>query len=483
VAGCAEVTVDLRPDATGTTEAALRVPEDQHLPYFGWLVGPLTRLARRRAMNGFARDVASDLAGRPRPPAPRWFGALPPVPVSHDQAVRLAAIVLVAMLANGQGSLLTQFVSASADTFGVGDRSIGSALAIIRAGVLVSLVAAAFADRVGRRRILLVCLTGAALASVVTALSPSFAVFTGSQLMVRSMTTAVLVVAAIGVVEEAPEGGRAWGVAMLGVALGAGYGVTVVLLPLADIPDLGWRLAFLAGAAAGLLAPSLRRSLRETKRYRTVAEHHTRRGRLRQVFGDYEGPRFLALGLAVFAVNVFAAPSSQLTNRYLLEEHDFSNTSVAVYRAVALSVPGLAGTLLGGILGERWGRRPVGIAGIAVATAMQMTFFLASGVALWLSSAVAILAATAAGVALGALGAELFPTEVRGTSNGLLVVIGVLGSAAGLVAATRLGEVTGSLGAGVALTGLAPLLAAFAVLPFLPETKARQLDTISPPEE
>jgi MFS family permease len=214
-----------------------------------------------------------------------------------------------------------------------------------------------------------------------------------------------------------------------------------------------------------------------------VAEHHTRRGRLRQVFGDYEGPRFLALGLAVFAVNVFAAPSSQLTNRYLLEEHDFSNTSVAVYRAVALSVPGLAGTLLGGILGERWGRRPVGIAGIAVATAMQMTFFLASGVVLWLSSAVAILAATAAGVALGALGAELFPTEVRGTSNGLLVVIGVLGSAAGLVAATRLGEVTGSLGAGVALTGLAPLLAAFAVLPFLPETKARQLDTISPPEE
>ena len=42
---------------------------------------------------------------------------------------------------------------------------------------------------------------------------------------------------------------------------------------------------------------------------------------------------------------------------------------------------------------------------------------------------------------------------------------------------------TGSLGAGVALTGLAPLVAALAILPFLPETRARQLDTISPPEE
>ena len=43
--------------------------------------------------------------------------------------------------------------------------------------------------------------------------------------------------------------------------------------------------------------------------------------------------------------------------------------------------------------------------------------------------------AGAGGIALGTLDAELFPTEVRSTSNAMLYVIGVLGSATGLLLA------------------------------------------------
>jgi predicted MFS family arabinose efflux permease len=45
-------------------------------------------------------------------------------------------------------------------------------------GVLVSLVAAGLADRFGRRRTLLMCVAGAAIANAVTAVAPSFNVFT-----------------------------------------------------------------------------------------------------------------------------------------------------------------------------------------------------------------------------------------------------------------------------------------------------------------
>jgi hypothetical protein len=111
-----------------------------------------------------------------------------------------------------------------------------------------------------------------------------------------------------------------------------------------------------------------------------------------------------------------------------------------------------------------------------------MTFFLGSGATLWVASTLAIVAAACAGLALGAFGTELFPTEVRGTSNALLLVCGVSGSATGLLLATNLETVVGGLGPAIALCGVAPLVAAFLVLPWLPEPAERTLDEISPSE-
>jgi hypothetical protein len=111
-----------------------------------------------------------------------------------------------------------------------------------------------------------------------------------------------------------------------------------------------------------------------------------------------------------------------------------------------------------------------------------MAFFIGDGLLLWVMPMIAIVAAACAGLALGTLDAELFPTEVRGTSNGFLLVCAVAGSASGLVLATQLEDVVGGLGPGIALCGLAPLLAAFLFVPRLPETKARRLDEVSPSE-
>ena len=69
--------------------------------------------------------------------------------------------------------------------------------------------------------------------------------------------------------------------------------------------------------------------------------------------------RFLLLGLAAFLTNVFSAPSSQLTNRYLTHAHDFSNSDVALFRTVTAGLPGIIGVLLASRLAESRGRRPV----------------------------------------------------------------------------------------------------------------------------
>jgi len=159
------------------------------------------------------------------------------------------------------------------------------------------------------------------------------------------------------------------------------------------------------------------------------------------------------------------------------------NSEIALFRTVTAGIPGILGVVLGGRLAESRGRRPVTIAGLTVASLFQMSFFLTGGWFLWVSPMIAIVAALAGGLALGALDTELFPTEVRGTSNGFLLVCAVAGSAVGLVLATSITDAVGGLGPAIALCGVAPLIAAFLVVPRLPETADRRLDDISPSEE
>jgi MFS family permease len=468
-------------DRAGTS-AVFEAESRETAPYFGWFINLLRRIEAPRELRHSVARVTAALEGSAEPDRPRRHPLLPPVPFTSAQAGRLAAIAVVAAAASFCGALFTQNGDAVTETFNRSDSDLGWALAVSRVGVLVSLVAAGLADRFGRRRTLLTCVIGAAVANAVTSVAPTFTAFTVAQLFTRAFVNAVLVIAGLAAVEEAPEGARAFALSMFGLAFGFGFAFSVILLPLADLGDNGWRISFAVSALIVLIVPGLRRHLRETTRYVRVESRVARRGRVREIFERHYGMRFALLGVAAFLTNVFQAPSSQLANRYLRREHDFSNSEVALFRSVTAGVPGIVGVVLGGRLAESRGRRPVTILGLLIASAFQMTFFLSGGVWLWITPTIAIVAALAGGLALGALDTELFPTEVRGTSNGFLLVCGVIGSAAGLVLATNIKGAVGGLGPAIALCGIAPVLAALFVVPRLPETADRALDDISPTE-
>ena len=456
---------------------------DVVVPFFTWFLRIQAWLGARRALPHAAARLEAALAGAPPPPPVKPLPVVPPVPFTPEQAGRLGALAAVALLANFCGALLSQNGDAVTSAFDQSDQALGVALAVARAGVLVSLVAIALADRWGRRRLILLALVGACAANALTALAPTFEVFTGTQLLSRALVNTALIVAGIAAVEDAPEGARAFATGMFALALGAGFGLSVVLLPLADLGDYGWRISFALSAALVLLVPLIARHLKETHRYVRVARKSTTRQRFRELVDSAYGFRFLLLGLAAFLTNVFSAPSSQLTNRYLTHAHDFTNSDVALFRTVTAGVPGIIGVVLASRLAESRGRRPVTIIGLLVATGVQGAFFLAGNdLLLWITPVIAIIAAACAGLALGTLDAELFPTEARGTSSGFLLVSGVAGSAVGLVVATQLRDVVGGLGPAIALCGIASLLAAVFVVPRLPETAERHLDDVSPSE-
>jgi MFS family permease len=465
------------------TEVALEIENATRVPYFEWFLGPFLRRGERRTLRYAAARLEAALEGMAPPPEPRRrTPLLPPVPFAPQAIALLGTVAAIAALANFGGALFGQTADSVTKTFGASNRGLGLALAVSRGGVLISLVAAALADRQGRRRLLLICFAGVCVTNAISAVAPGFIIFTGAQAMTRAFANGAFVVAGIAAVEEAPEGARAYALSMLALAYGAGFAIAVVLLPISDIAPQAWRVAFGISALSIFLLPRLARSLRETGRYIDLARRTARRGRVREVFARAYGFRFLLLGLAAFLTNFFSAPSAQLTNRFLTDEHGYSNTLIAVFRAVTAGIPGLLGIIIAGKLAESRGRRPVAIVGLVVATIFQMTFFLGNSAVLWFAATFAIVAASGAAIVLAAFDTELFPTEVRGTSNALLLVCAVTGSAAGLLLATNLDDVVGGLGPAIAICGIAPLLAAAFVMPWLPEPADRELDDVSPSE-
>ena len=385
-----------------STHVRLDTSSTVQVPFFTWFLRLQAWLGARRALPHAAARLTAAATGVDAPAPLKSLPVVPPVPFTPEQAGRLAALAAVALIANFSGALLSQNGDAVTSSFDRSDQALGFALAVARAGVLVSLVAIALADRWGRRRLILVGLLGACAANLLTALAPTYEVFTGAQLLNRALVNTVLIVAGIAAVEDAPEGARAFATGMYALALGVGFGLAVVLLPFADLGDYGWRISFALSAGLALLVPLLARHLKETTRYVRVAIRSAHRGRVREIFDRAYGARFLLLGLAAFLTNVFSAPSSQLTNRYLTHAHDFTNADVAFFRVVTAGVPGIIGVLLASRLAESRGRRPVTIVGLLVATVFQGAFFLADGpVLLWLAPVVAIVAAACAGLALG----------------------------------------------------------------------------------
>lgn len=463
------------------TRVEVEAEAPPRVPYFGWFVRPVVRSADKRALRWVRPALTARLAGEDLPPLPRRPALAPPAAFAGPQAVLLATVCAIVAVATYGGSLLSQNVGFVADSFGADDQALGTVLAISRAGILLALVATALADRRGRRRLLLLSFAGVCLANAVAALAPNLAMFTVGQMIMRGAVNTALTVAAVAAIEEAPDGARAYSLSLMGLAGGAGYALGVLLLPLADIGLEAWRISFAISAVSILFLPRFARNLAETRRYAGLAARGAERGRVGEVFDANYGKRFGLLVAAGFFFAIFSAPTSQLTNKYLEDVRDFSAVDITVFRAITQGIPGVVGVMIGGRLAETKGRRPVAAIALLAGTLAEIVFLLTSGISLWLASAVAIILAGVSAPALGAFSGELFPTEIRGTANALLLVAGVLGSVAGLLTVGALSDRMG-LGQALAVMGIPALIAAAFIIPRLPEPAARSLEDVSPSE-
>lgn len=478
VAATRDVAVTTTPTSSGTRiDASIEV--GPFIPYFFWFTYPILFWFARRQVRWVTGAVESAAFGDELSQPLTLPSLVPAGGYSKHQALHLATVGAIGALVTYAGSLLTQNLDLIADTFGASDKQLGLSLAVVRGGILIALVAAALADRHGRRRMLLISLGGVGLASIVAALAPNLAVLTASQMVTRAFVNVTVAVGSISVVEEAPERGRAASIALFGLASSAGYAAAVLLLPLVGSGDK-WRLGFLLASATLLVIPHFTRTLRESRRFTEMRQAPAvKRGLAHLMSPPYRSRLFILAAVATLG-NILAAPSAQFINRYLADQHGFSPFRVTVFRVVTAGLSGLIGVILGGRFAERYGRRIVGSVGFALMSVSIAWFYLADGPALWVSSTLATFLAGMVAPAMGAFTSELFPTESRGTSNAVFLGAGVLGSVTGLLAAGTLSERYDDLGLAIASLAVVPLVMAVFLIPRLPEPAGSQLDDLSP---
>ena len=422
------------------------------IPVFGVLYRPLLRRALRE----------------PLAPGARPFWALPDRLDAHQSTV-LAVMCAFHVVGGLLYALLTNVLTfASAD---LGDGTAGQqsvVLAVSRVGVVVTIATMAFADRAGRRRVTIWAAIAAVALGAASAVVPDLATLAVLQTLSRNLAIAAMLAADTLSVEELPAGSRAAAQGLGALSYGLGAGMVVLALPLADLGPSSWRLVF---AVALVCAPLVWAGARHLPESRRFLEHDTRPAARR-----VSGRRFLFVGVLLFLLNAFVAPSSQLQNDYLRGDRGFDGSRLTLF-IVVTGVPGLFGILVGGRLADRRGRRLAIIPGLLAMAVFGAGFFALSGAPMWISATLAAALGTMSVPAIGVLAPEMFPTARRGTARGGLTAVATAGSAVGLLMA---GVLVDRMGYGDAFILLAAAPALAAVLATrVPETSGHELERLN----
>ena len=307
-----------------------------------------------------------------REPRSRWWW--PAEVVSAESATLIGVLGGLSIIAGYLGVLIGQVLTFATEDFGGSYQEQGLFFAALRIGVVAGVFLIRFADRLGRRPVLIGCAGGSILFTVLGGLTPNLELLWLCQAIARGLDTVLLSLIALAATEEVPAAVRATSIALQSMATALGAGMVVWVLPLADIGPGWWRVTFLAPAAFIPFLWWLARQLPETERFRRAAQSDAPARVDRYRFGLIASTAFLG--------GLFLSPASQLQNEFLRVKQGFSAGDISLFRLLVSTPAGLF--LLGGaIIADRHGRKLLGSASLAVGTLAVVALYRASGSALW----------------------------------------------------------------------------------------------------
>ena len=431
--------------------------------------------------------------------------------------IRLLALLGIATLYEGFDAAMLTLASVDVQaTLHMKVSEWGPLYAITRAGVVASFFFLMCADRFGRRTLLLLTVSGFALASAATAFVETKAEFAFWQTLARLFLVAQYGLAVIIASEELPARLRGTGITILTAFATLGTVTMAKLSPvfllIGDAPGnvahdfamhcvalgqswLGrtsdgahWRGMYLIGALPLLLVPVLRFGVRETQRYKEIAVTRAAASLLatiraqfaeaRRLIQPVYRPRFLIVVLLWNCVNLVIAPSVAFWSIYARKE--VGMTPAQVGDVVMWSyIAGAFGHLLAGQLVDRIGRKltcasfyfiaAFCIVGLFHAHSMPAQYFWQITTVFFFNCAIG---------ATHVYASELFPTELRATGYGWAT--NLFGRFTEVGTPLLIGALIPFLGIswGITCVAIGPIIGAFLVMKYAPETKGMTLEQI-----
>jgi MFS family permease len=405
---------------------------------------------------------------------PSWWRSAPPL------ARRALVAASLGWMLDAMDVLLYSFVLDEVGReFQLDDRTSGLLIALPLAS---SALGGAFfgwlADRLGRTRALMLSIAVYSVATALCGLAQSVEQLAAFRILLGLGMGGEWATGAALVAETWPDEHRGKAMGVMQSSWAIGY-AAAALVNASVRPFFGWRGVFLAGVLPALLTLWIRRSVGESPLWRASRLQPGRRTPLGSLLRGSLGRLALAV-TAMNAATMFAwwglftwIPS------YLARPAAEGGAGLSLLRTSTWIVLMQAGMWLGyvsfGFLADRFGRRRAYVTYLLVAAALVPLYGAVRQPALLLLlGPLVAFFGTGYFSGFGAVTAEIFPTAIRATAQGLTYNAGRGVSALAPLAVGTLAGAWG-LGAAFSITSAAFLLAALLWI-WIPETRGRALE-------
>lgn len=362
--------------------------------------------------------------------------------------------------------------------FGIDDRTSGLLLALpLAASAIGGVLFGWLADRIGRTRALMASILVYSAATAACGLVTSVGQLAAARLLVGLGMGGEWATGAALVAETWPAEHRGKALGLMQSAWAVGYAAAAALNALV-LPAYGWRAVFLAGVLPALAVLWIRRSVEESPLW-LAGSRRVERAALMDVLAG-RGARLTWTVAAMNAATMFAwwglfswIPS------FLARPIDQGGAGLSLLRSSTWIVLMQVGMWLGyvsfGFIADRVGRRRTYVTYLVVAAVLVPIYATVRvpAVLLMLGPLVAFFG-TGYFSGFGAVTAEIFPTPVRATAQGLTYNLGRGISAAAPFTVGALASIYG-LGGALVVTSVAFLVAAVLWV-WIPETQGRALE-------
>jgi MFS transporter, SHS family, lactate transporter len=400
---------------------------------------------------------------------------LPREPVGKDVWFLLFVVGTAFMASRYDFQLTTLALPQMQASLGLTDTQIADMTALAKLGAIPAVVATFLSDRIGRKPLFLWSIVGFSLAAIMASVAQTGWALTTALFLTRFFTMIDELLAVVLLVEAAPALARGWMLGALSAcgAWGDGLAISLYGAFAGDHPD-AWRWLYAGGALPALLTIWWRMKLPESRAYAATQASGSNTRQLAALKAVWKPAALIFLVAFLFWIPL--SPALSLVSQHLQRGEGWQPGAVAIL-TLAAGTLGLVGTIFGGALADRFGRRPVALVGTLVAGAGMAGVYGGLGTTgVAAAYALGLLGWFAASVALRALMAETVPTEVRGTMAGLTEIANTSGAVVGILVVARLTVPVGSTGAAVLAVLPVIVLAGLAIL-MLRETRGQAIPT------